>query len=815
MFLCHGGIVLFVMEYLSAIKSTQICYHCGDKCNAELHYNNHTFCCVGCKNVYEILQHNNLCSYYNFEQNPGVTQKSKVNEQLFAYLDDEHVSEKLIAYKDKEQARLVFCIPNMHCSSCIWLLEHLYKLDGGIKQAKVNFLKKELHITYQPQQTTLRIIVTLLSNIGYEPSLSLKDLENQVEKNTNRKLSYQIGVAGFCFGNIMLISFPEYFGLDSFTQHTFSKLFGYLNFVLSLPVFLFSAQDYFKAAYKGLRSGFVSIDVPLALGIFVMFVRSCYEVFTGHGIGWFDTHAGLVFFLLIGKWFQQKTFDTLSFERDYKSYFPVAITVIKPEGNVTVPVTSLSIGDRILIRNNELIPADSILLKGNAQIDFSFVTGENEPVQKILGEIVYAGGRQRGATIELEVCKKVSQSYLTQLWNNDAFAKSNDSAIESFQQKVSKYFTIILLLIAFGSAGWWLVFNPTLAANAFTAVLIIACPCALALSTPFALGTAMRILGKNKFYIKTPTVVEQLAKMDTLVFDKTGTLTLSQVSQIAYYGVELTICQKQQVVSLVAQSIHPLSQKIKNYLGQQHLLPIVDFEETIGRGIFGNVGGHQIQIGSGQWVKANQTNTNHQLASHVFVKIDNEIKGYFEINQTYRPRLKNVLQQLMVTYHQYLLSGDNDKERSILSQYFNEPTHLYFNQTPANKLAFINSLKEQGKKTIMIGDGLNDAGALKAAHVGISVTENTSHFSPASDVIMDAAVFNQLPNFLQFSKHTLKVIHASFFISLMYNIVGLSIAVQGTLSPLFAAVLMPLSSVTVIAFTTIATTYLAKKGGLK
>jgi Cu+-exporting ATPase len=797
------------------VKDKISCFHCGDTCVTQISFDEHTFCCVGCKNVYELLSSNNLCSYYDIENTPGVTQRNPVLASAFAYLDDEKVAQQLLQYRDDKIAKVTFFIPTMHCSSCIWLLENLYKINPHVSLAKVNFLKKELHISFNPKETSLRQIVTLLSSLGYEPAISLNDLEKNVKKDENRKLSYQIGVAGFCFGNIMLISFPEYFGLDTFTKGSFSKLFGYINLVLSLPVFFFSAQDYFKAAWGGIKKKFISIDVPLALGILVMFTRSTYEVISGHGIGWFDTHAGLVFFLLIGKWFQQKTFDTLSFERDYKSYFPVAVTVIKDKQEITVPVTALAIGDRIKIRNNELIPADAILLNGDAQVDFSFVTGESDPVKKVVGEIIYAGGRQKGATIELEVSKKVSQSYLTQLWNNETFAKNATSNIQSFQQVVSKYFTIVLLIVAFGSAAFWLMVNPSLSLNAFTAVLIIACPCALALSSPFALGTAMRVLGRNKFYIKSPAVVEQMAHMDTMVFDKTGTLTQPSASSIVYYGQPLTVNQLQMIAAVVSQSIHPLSQKIKSYLDVQHTPLVTSYTEIPGKGMEAVVNGSSVVVGSQKFVGADENTKENNLATRVYIKIDNTLLGYFEMEQGYRKGLAEVLHQLAPSFNQYLLSGDNDKERNHLKAYFKQDDKMLFNQTPADKLNFIQNLQQQHKKVVMIGDGLNDAGALKAAHVGISVTENTAHFSPASDVIMNAEVFLNFPKYFGFAKNTLKVIHISFVISLMYNIVGLSFAVQGTLSPLFAAVLMPISSVTVIAFTTLTTTFFAKKGGLQ
>jgi P-type Cu+ transporter len=794
---------------------TTQCFHCGDACANGLEYDDHLFCCQGCKSVYLLLSQNQLCGYYDLEHTPGINRQAPISQQTYAYLDDHKVASQILNYQDETIAKAIFFIPTMHCSSCIWLLEHLYKLNPHITYARVQFLKKELHVSYDPKQTNLREVVTLLSSIGYEPSISLQHLEKRVQVDSNKRLSYQIGVAGFCFGNIMLVSFPEYFGLDHFTQQSFSKLFGYINLGLSLPVFFFSAQDYFKAAYKATRSRYNGIDVPLALGILTMFMRSCYEVLSGSGPGWFDTLAGLVFFLLIGKWFQQKTFDTLSFDRDYKSYFPIAVSILKESRELSVPLTSLSIGDRILVRNNEIIPADAILLKGEGNIDFSFVTGESNPVSKGLGEIVHAGGRQRGGILELEVCKKVLQSYLTQLWNNEAFTKNQTSEIESFQQTVSKYFTIILLVIAFGSACWWLLFNPALATNAFTAVLIIACPCALALSSPFALGTAMRVLGRSQFYLKSPMVLEQMAHIDTIVFDKTGTITQASGTQVTFVGESLTICQQQWIRSVVEGSIHPLSQKIKQFLPSHGKLQVDSFKEETGKGISASVNSHQLKLGSAHFVTGgSSTDKGSSKAATVFVSIDGLVKGYFEIAQVYRKGLPLVLQKLQQYFQTYLLSGDNDNEKKQLSTYFTNADQLLFEQSPSEKLEFIEKLQQAGHKVMMVGDGLNDAGALKAADIGISVAENTSHFSPASDVIMDASVFEKLPSIFAYSKNTLRVIHISFIISLAYNIVGLSFAVQGTLSPLVAAILMPLSSITVIAFTTFSTLLLAKQNQL-
>lgn len=794
-----------------------VCYHCGSEIKTSYNLNAHSFCCEGCLRVYELLSSHELSCYYSIENTPGVTQQNQVIESTFAYLDNIKIQNQLLLFNDKKNAKVIFQIPNMHCSSCIWLLENLNKIESNVLQARVLFLRKELHITFNIQEISLRQIAELLHRIGYSPALNLQDIDKKPATTKSNKLIYQIGIAGFCFGNIMLISFPEYFGLDSLTHSAFSKVFGYINFGLSLPVFFYCAQDYFIATFNGFRKKIINIDMPLALGIFIMFFRSTYEVFTGSGIGWFDTHAGLVFLLLVGKWFQQRTFDTLSFDRDYKSYFPVASTVIRGENEISVPVNELEIGDRIRINNNELIPADAILLKGQANIDFSFVTGESEPIKKVLGEIIYAGGKQQGTAIELEICKKVSQSYLTQLWNNEAFQKDDQSIIESFQQVVSKYFTIVLILLALVSAVWsWFTHGSDQAMNVFTSVLIIACPCALALSSPFALGTAMRILSRNKFYIKSTHVIEKMAHVNTLVYDKTGTITKPESSKMNFFGQDLSICQMQKIASLVSHSTHPLSKEIYKYFSCKPNLEVQNYAEVAGKGISGKVLNNYVKVGSKEFVCNHSANTDKHLSTQVYLSIDDKVLGYFEFEQNYRKGLYEVIEEFKLdNYQQYLLSGDNQSAKKYLLNFFKSEEQLYFNQSPIDKLRFIQELIHENKKVAMIGDGLNDAGALKAAQIGISVTENTTQFSPASDVIMDASKFNELNTFFKFSKATLQVIHVSFFISLIYNLVGLSFAVQGALSPLFAAVLMPVSSITIILFTTTFTTLSAKKLKLK
>ncbi len=798
----------------NSVKTNLTCFHCGDDCkDSSISIDEKYFCCSGCKTVYEILNQNQLCSYYSFDQSPGIS-PNPIQSGKFDYLDYIHTTNKLIDFKDDKLTKITFYIPKMHCSSCIWLLENLYKLNPNIIFSKVNFVRKELVLKFNHNKISLKEIVLLLTSIGYEPQISLDNIEKKSAKKTNKSLYYKIGIAGFCFGNIMLLSFPEYLSID-LTETFFRKFFGYLNLVLSLPVFFYSASDYFISAYKGLQKKIINIDVPISLGIIVLFIRSIYEVAILHNAGYFDSLSGLVFFLLIGKLLQEKTYDALNFERDYKAYFPLAVTIKQNELEKSIPVSNLMVGNRIIIRQNEIIPADSILMNGDGLIDYSFVTGESNPVHKVSGEMVYAGGRQKSGAIELEVIKEVSQSYLTQLWNNEAFNKKTESEFTNFSNAISKYFTIVVLAIAVIAALLWFPVNSSVAMNVFTAVLIVACPCALALSTPFTLGNTMRIFGRNRFYLKNSAVVEKLAKINSVVFDKTGTITETDKSDIIYKGKILSADQQSWIKSLVRNSTHPISQKIFNSLDGDKLIPVTNYREQAGKGINGVVYGHSLKIGSPDFVGVKDSEIlSDFLQTKTFVSIDSEIIGEFIFSNSYRVGIKEIISHLDKKYNITLLSGDNAGEKHNLLKIFNHENQLYFKQSPEDKLNFIKQLQQSGENLLMIGDGLNDAGALSQSNVGIAVTNDITNFTPACDAILDSKQIKLIPDFLRFSKTSLYIIYTNFFISFIYNFVGLSIAVRGLLSPLVAAVLMPLSSISVVLVATLATNYIAKKRGL-
>jgi len=787
---------------------TSQCFHCGNALiqQEEIVFDNKSFCCNGCKTVYEIFSQNDLSCYYDFQATPGATPQDIQGK--YDFLTHENIIEKLLEFQERNTHIVSLYIPHIHCSSCIWILENLQKLQPGIVSSQVNFPEKKVRIHFNPEQTTLLQIVELLCSIGYEPYISLESYDKG-KKKVDRSLIYKIGIAFFSFGNIMLLSFPEYFEVNEFWIDQYRDFFRWLIFALSLPAFLYSASGYYVAAWKSLKQGLLNIEIPIALGIVVMFIRSTVDIVFHYGQGFFDSMCGLIFFMLLGKLFQQKTYDFLSFERDYKSYFPIAITKILPNGKEeAVQVYDIQKGDRLLIRNQELIPVDGILISDTAAIDYSFVTGEAMPIAKKSGDKLFAGGKLMGNVIEMEVLLTVSQSYLTQLWSNDVFQKLVTQKHKSITDTVSRYFTPALLLLAIGSFIYWVFIDVTTAFNVFTAILIVACPCALALTAPFTLGNVLRIMGNQKLYLKNAIVVEQLAKVDTIVFDKTGTITTNKKATIQKHGAfevqDITLLK-----NALRGSNHPLSRRLYDFLPEVLKMPVTSFEEITGKGIRATVGGKQICLGSASFVGLSATHDMYNTA--VYISIDGQYKGNFTFDNQYREGLEALFQKLSMRYALYILSGDNEGEKETLTRLLPANTQLVFNQKPEQKLDFIEHLQQQGKNVLMVGDGLNDAGALAQSHVGIAISENVNVFSPACDGILDATQFEQIAFFLRYAKNAMRIIYMSFGLSLLYNVVGLSYAVTGHLLPIVAAIIMPLSTITIVSFVTVMSNVFANK----
>lgn len=781
------------------------------------------FCCQGCLFVHELLAESGLAHFYELSQHPGVQVAQPARARHWAYLDEPSVGVRIVDFTDGHTSRVTLHIPAIHCIACVWLLENLFRLREGIGRSTVNFARREVTILFEPGRLRLGELAAFLASIGYEPKFTLGELDARPTDSVKKRHWLQVGIAGFAFGNIMLFSLPAYIGLDSFNGPLFRAVFGYVSLALALPVLVYSGSDYWKAAHLSIRQRVITLDLPIALGLAALYAQSAFEILSGRGHGYLDSLAGLVFFLLCGRVFQQMTYDRLAFDRDYKSFFPLSVIRRSPEGDAAVAISNLEVGDRLLLRNGELLPADAMLRHGNACIDYSFVTGEAEPVQKQPGDRLYAGGKQIGGSIEVEIVKPVSQSYLTSLWNDECFKKERQDHLTTLTNKYSRRFTPLVVGIAVAAAVCWILLgNPSRGLKAFTSVLIVACPCALALAAPFTLGTAQRLLARASVFLKNAVVLERLANADTVVFDKTGTLTESQANSVSFIPAnssngELSAAEKGCVVALARQSTHPVSLRIAASLGEHAAgINCAEFSEIPGCGIEGIVDGMPMRLGSSSWIREAgvQTPESSLDGSTAALAIAGQYRGGFALHNKLRPEAERLVRELSATHRLYLLSGDTARERSSFAAMFGGEGSLNFNQSPIDKLGFIRDLRNSGRSVIMVGDGLNDAGALKESDVGIAVVEKIGTFSPASDVITESSLVPRLGNIFAFAKSATRVVRLSFALSASYNVVGVTIAAAGVLSPLICAVLMPLSSVSVVLFACAGARRAARKNGI-
>jgi Cu+-exporting ATPase len=651
----------------------------------------------------------------------------------------------------------------------------------------------------------LRGVAELLASIGYEPHISLYEI-NVDKVGISNANAIKIGIAGFCFANIMLISFPEYLGLSYVSDHTLTKFFRLLNLGISLPVIFYCANEFFINALHSFKQKYLNIDTPIAFAITITFSRSVYEILTNTGAGYLDSMSGIVFFMLIGRALQSRTQSALKFNRDYKSYFPIAVTLIDNEKESSIQIDKIKTDDVLLLHHQEIIPVDCILSKGKAEIDYSFITGEIESHYLKVGEIIYAGGKVIGSNLEVITLKPFSQNNFTQLWNNSVFKTKTEPY--SFVTNLNKYFSFALFTLAISAFVYWRIVDPSKALDAFTAALIVACPCSLLLTSSFTFGYIIELFTKHRMFVKSKQTIEEMAKANHIVFDKTGTITEANQLDIHFEGKPLNEEEKTTIFSCMQQSMHPFSRAIIGHYKGGNKINITNLKEVKGFGIEAWVNEQHVKIGSSEFVGVSSENKNTN--SFVFIKFDEEIKGKFIIENIIKEGIIELFRNLN-GYNISLLSGDNESSKMQMKELFPKNSILLYKQLPEEKLQHILELQNQGKKVMMVGDGLNDAGALKQSNCGISIVQNHFSFSPACDAIFESKNINKLSAFIQSAKDCKRLIQFTFAYSILYNVVGLSIAVSGHLEPIIAAILMPSSSISIILISFLGTKYIEKK----
>ncbi len=750
-----------------------------------------TFCCTGCASVHALLAAHDLTGFYACAPDAGRSQRAMGARPAdrFAPLDDPLIAQRYVDSHDGTFTHATFAVPSLHCASCVWLLEQLWRFDEGIGRSEADLLRRTVRVAFRPDRISLRAVAERLASLGYEPVLDAEASAGRLPP-PRRTLYLKLGLAGFAFGNIMLFSIPRY-AAGAGLEPTFHWLFSLLNLALAVPVLLFSASDFFRSAWHALRLRTVTLDVPVALGLAVLFLRSVVDIASGTGEGYLDSFAGLVFFLLIGRLFQQLTFDRIAFDRTVRSFLPLSVRVRDVSGLSTRRVEDVVPGDVLFVRPGEIVPADATLLDTTGCLDYAFVTGESVPVDVVAGAYIGAGGRVADHAIHVQVLRAVSHGRLAELWQHPVFAQRRPHWLTTVSSRFGHWFTVgAIALAAAGAVAWWP--DLRMAAQVATAVLIIACPCALTLAAPITLGTALGQLGRAGCYLKSGAVALDMSRLDTIAFDKTGTLTTAgTVDDVERHG--LTAYDWGLVHRLAAESVHPISRTLVPRA------PLYGRAEGVhvapGQGIRGRVDGHAVVIGSASYVTSESGVAIEGVAGRTYAAVDGRA-GSLHLSTRPRPGMRAAVAQLGQRYDTWLLSGDAGTDAASWEDVFADRMH--FRLSPEDKLDLIGERQRTRGRVLMVGDGLNDAGALAAADVGMAVSDDTACLVPACDVVVRGDQLPRLPEFLLYARRARRVIVLCFAVSVAYNVVGIGLALAGMLTPLVTAILMPVSSLTVV-----------------
>jgi Cu+-exporting ATPase len=781
-----------VLDAPTLPSSTTLCRHCGDACaDGGITTAAGTFCCAGCESVFSLIAAHGMTSFYACDVAPGLSQRSVPPDQIdrYAVLDDADVQARLIESNAQGISRARFVLPDLHCASCVWLLEQLWRFDPGVVRSDVDLVRRTIRFEFRPARTSLRSIATRLASLGYAPLVDTERGAGRIPP-ARRTLYLRLGLAGFAFGNVMLFSIPRYANGGPLDPG-FQRLFDTLNLVFTIPVLVYSAAPYFQSAWHAARARVMTLDVPIAIGLAALYLRSVLDITAGRGEGFLDSFSGLVFFLLIGRLFQQKAFDGIAFDRTVRSFLPLSVRVDRADSVRLVPIDQLAVGDVMVVRPHEVVPADAAVVDDEGAIDYAFVTGESTPAAVWQDDVVRAGGRVVDRAVRLRVIRPVSQSRLVSLWNDPVFARPKTYWLTDVSARFGGWFTAIALMLAvIGAVLWWP--DTGRAVSVATAVLIIACPCALTLAAPITLGTAMGVLGRLGFYLKHPGVALDLSRVGVIVFDKTGTLTTAADASAMRGGLgdrEWALARR-----LAAESVHPVSRALA---GRRPAAgDVTGVLDVPGHGISGWVAGRRVAIGSAAFISTESGVTVPDVEGRTWIWVRGSAPGWVELSQPRRRDIGRAIRSLSRRYETWLVSGDHQSEAPRWSPLFDG--RMRFRMSPEDKLGAIRHRQLRGDRVLMIGDGLNDAGAMAAADVGLAVSDETACLVPACDAVIRGDRVAQLPDLLAYLRRARRVVVLCFAVSIVYNVIGLGLALAGRLTPLTTAILMPVSSLTIV-----------------
>jgi Cu+-exporting ATPase len=752
------------------------------------------FCCNGCQGVYHLLQDDGLDSFYDKLGKTKLNQPIALDEDSSSF-DMESFKQRYIKTTNEGFSRVDLIIEGIHCAACIWLNEKLLDEMDGVVEATINFTNNKAKIVWDEDIVELSAIVDKIRSIGYNAyPYDRSDVEKKATKN-NRDYFLRMSVAIFASMNIMMIGVAKYTGFFTGMEDDVLKMVHMAEFIFSTPVLFYSGWVFYKGAFYGLKNKIVNMDLLVSTGATLTYIYSLYVLFGGNGHSYFDSVAMIITFVLVGKYLEvigkKGAVDTMD---KIKAYIPLEATLIVDDGKKVVPIDSIKAGDIIEVKNGEKASVDGEIISGVSSFDESSISGESIPVVKNVGDKVYSGTINTDKVIRYKALKNYADSTLNHIVELLEDSLSSKPKIEETTNEVSKYFSITILLIAFVTFFGWYFLEPDFENSLIItiSVIIIACPCALALATPIASLVGVSWLSSKGILFKEAKFIEVFSEADVFVFDKTGTITEGKLNVKSVDG-ELNKEELNILYSLSDSSTHPVSVAIKKYLTNEYNdlehLELENIDQLPALGISAKYNGKNIFGGKSQ--------EKSEFTTYQFT-IDEKVIATFELEDKIKSEALETIKYLQENNIKVIMcSGDNEKVvAKVAAEVGIENYHA--SMTPEQKADFITKLKNENKTVVMVGDGVNDAIALSRADISIAMGKGADISLDVSDVVVLNDKLDGVKDSVYISKRTFRFIKQNLTISLIYNIVTIPIAIAGYVIPLVAALSMSLSSLLVV-----------------
>ncbi|MBL0666341.1 cadmium-translocating P-type ATPase [Aeromonas jandaei] len=787
------------------------CFHCGEPVPANSSYSLEIkgivrpMCCPGCQAVAETIMECGLASYYDHRTAPGI-KGELVPEELAAltHYDLAEVQQEFVTDSGtgRETTREIqLTVEGLTCAACAWLIERHLMTLSGLRYINVNTTTHRARIKWDPAQLSLSDILKGFAKIGYRAYPFQTHQQEALYAKEVRSYMFRLALAGLGSMQVMMCAVALYMDLFISVEDEFMVYFKWISLLLSTPIMIYSAQPFYINAWRSLKQGHLSMDVSVSLALIGAFIASMWATVFNTGEVYYDSITMFVFFLLLGRFLELRARRKASeSSSNLARLVPIMATLLDQDGEREVAAKTLQVGDRVRVLAGATLPADGVIVAGEASLNEAMLTGEQLPLFKQCGDLVYAGTINTDAPLQIRVSHRIEESRISQIMRLQDHALDDKPAIAQMADQLSRHFILVLLIIAAAVWTFWHFHQPEQAFWIALAVLVATCPCALSLATPTALTSATANLTRNGILLRRGHVLDILTKANRIVMDKTGTLTTGEIRLSATTALSTLNADRCLSIAraLEAQSEHPIARAFRLPTDEVAQLPQAsEITPVIGHGITGLVDGVRYRIGSASWLGIeSDDNAQHGLA--IYLADEQQLLARFDLDDTLRPDAKALIDAFKAAGLQTtILTGDSSSQADEIARTLGVD-ELVKGVTPDGKLAYLKAREAEGEISIMVGDGINDAPVLAGAHASFAMAGGTDLAKNSADAILLADDLSRLLDARTLALRTRKIIIENFTWSIGYNLLVLPLAACGWLPPYLAAAGMSLSSLIVV-----------------